>query len=273
MYYLTGFPMFAPAWTVTSNALCVSMSPVSLRAALESQAGAGATSLLDNPDFQRSRKSLPARVVSLQYTDTRQSVAAMYAMLTGLAPMFANQPDSPLDLTKLPSLASLQSNLFGSVTVVTADDRGIAMHSYSPLGPDLISSTPAIGILAGMLLPALNQARGHAREASCLSNLKQIGLACHMYAADNKGKFPPKLDDLVPNYLPQRRVFHCPSAPGSDTTLSYSYVAGLTDRDTDKALAYDAQAHADGTRNVLFADGHVQPLPEVAFQELLHPTR
>ncbi|MDR0932267.1 MAG: DUF1559 domain-containing protein [Victivallales bacterium] len=38
-----------------------------------------------------------------------------------------------------------------------------------------------------MLLPALNQARERAKTAACTSNLKQIGLAYHSYAADYKG--------------------------------------------------------------------------------------
>jgi len=43
-----------------------------------------------------------------------------------------------------------------------------------------------IAILAAMLLPALSQAREKARQASCISNLKQLGLAWVMYADDNR---------------------------------------------------------------------------------------
>jgi len=41
-----------------------------------------------------------------------------------------------------------------------------------------------IGLLAGMLLPALKQARECARAASCTSNLRQMGLATEMYLDD-----------------------------------------------------------------------------------------
>ena len=46
-----------------------------------------------------------------------------------------------------------------------------------------------IAILAGMLLPALNQARERARGSSCLGNLRQIGAANQMYANDNDDMF------------------------------------------------------------------------------------
>jgi len=38
-----------------------------------------------------------------------------------------------------------------------------------------------------MLLPALSKARERARQALCMSNLKQLGLALFMYAEDNDG--------------------------------------------------------------------------------------
>jgi len=42
-----------------------------------------------------------------------------------------------------------------------------------------------IAILAAMLLPALSAARARAKAASCISNLKQCGMAALMYANDN----------------------------------------------------------------------------------------
>jgi prepilin-type processing-associated H-X9-DG protein len=47
-----------------------------------------------------------------------------------------------------------------------------------------------VGVLAGILLPALSRAKQKAHQTGCLSNLKQIGLAIHMYTGDNEDSLP-----------------------------------------------------------------------------------
>ncbi len=52
---------------------------------------------------------------------------------------------------------------------------------------ELLIVIAIIGLLAGLLLPALSTARKRAHRISCLSNLRQVGTAANLYMADHDG--------------------------------------------------------------------------------------
>lgn len=76
-----------------------------------------------------------------------------------------------------------------------------------------------IAVLIGILLPALSRARAQATSVQCMSNLKQLGNACMLYANDNKGWLPPGMSANVGNAVPNR--FADSGVAGQNTGLRY----------------------------------------------------
>ncbi|MEJ5251821.1 MAG: DUF1559 domain-containing protein [Armatimonadota bacterium] len=78
---------------------------------------------------------------------------------------------------------------------------------------ELLVVIAIIAILAAILFPVFAQAREKARAATCQSNLKQLGLAFHMYTADYDEVYPPvyQWKTRLQPYIKTFDINRCPS--------------------------------------------------------------
>lgn len=115
---------------------------------------------------------------------------------------------------------------------------------------ELLVVIAIIGVLAGMLLPALARAKEQGRKASCLNNLRQIGVAVTMYAEDNNGVFHNR-NGSVPNHgmwtaNPRSEIYLPPEHP-----LAYwgrGYMDYLGSFGTKKIFRCPTARHVDEWR-------------------------
>jgi prepilin-type N-terminal cleavage/methylation domain-containing protein len=112
----------------------------------------------------------------------------------------------------------------GSTLVHIPTKRKIMKKAFTLI--ELLVVIAIIAILAAILFPVFAQARDKARSASCLSNLKQWGIAAGMYTQDYDQMFVPPFhygipatvspdidwwDDLLQPYTKNRQIALCPS--------------------------------------------------------------
>ncbi|AHF90104.1 hypothetical protein OPIT5_07570 [Opitutaceae bacterium TAV5] len=146
---------------------------------------------------------------------------------------------------------------------------------------ELLTVIAIIGILAAIMLPTVGKVRESARNAQCRSNLRQLGVATHLYIADNR-KFPsgdspmwtlelsPWLNPLAQTTFAKQagcQIDECPSRGLKlDGSVNRSYSANplvlvlgpeSTEWDPDRAVTPDQIMRP--TEIIMFAEGMQRP--------------
>ncbi len=135
---------------------------------------------------------------------------------------------------------------------------------------ELLVVIAIIGILASLLLPALNQARQRAKGILCSSNLKQCGLLMFNYADENSSY-------VLPRYCegnPLDRAFHgqllgiqlgmTPAQAGAEpTTMDVRFCPVFWSEDTDHTLV---SASPTRYRTSYLANIQQQYMPSLSYR-------
>lgn len=127
---------------------------------------------------------------------------------------------------------------------------------------ELLTVIAIIGILAAILIPVVGTAREHGRRAACASELRQIGVAVHLYANENHDRVPAITEgnwpwdvsyrvmaELIQTGGGERDMFYCPSSPPELLNEGWEFSTNPLEQSGYRFISYAMLFHGDGQNN------------------------
>ncbi len=203
--------------------------------------------ILPPASVARAAVSAPTSATAMQPATT--SGLAVTSLILGI-----------LSLGIIPILAAIPAIICGHVSRSRIKQSGGALRGEGMALAGLITGYMGLAllpILAAIALPVLSSVQVKAQEIRSLNNARQIAIGCTAYAANNNGSFPRAIEELVPDYLPDRKVLICPLS-GPTVAVGYDYYGGKdTDPRTNVLLASKALSRGK-RRVVMHVDGSTE---------------
>lgn len=160
----------------------------------------------------------------------------------------------------------LQSEVSHSAPGTGAEEEDDSLSLWQVLRQQwvyLLGFAACIFVIATFFFQTLYTANSRMQMATTTANLKEIGAATHMAAADNGGTLPATLDALTNGYLSAREISEIKDSK------AITYAAGgrrLSNLPNNAVIAYSKEEN--NRRSVVFADGTVQYVSETNFASL-----
>jgi len=141
--------------------------------------------------------------------------------------------------------------------------RGLAIAGLILGYTSIVAMVVLLVLFFTLGVPAIKE---ESSKAACMGNLKTIGNACRIYAAEHNGRYPERLSELYPDYVSDLDVLFCPAMSDKitspdeiDAKTSYEYRgAGLREWGPGDVLACDKDGNHRRGKNILYADGNVE---------------
>jgi prepilin-type processing-associated H-X9-DG protein len=107
-------------------------------------------------------------------------------------------------------------------------------------------------------------------QNACANNLKRLGLALHLFAAEHGNEFPLTLNELYPDYISDKMTFVCPVRGGEFHYFDqdYEYIPGFSlgsPNPAQEAVIIEMEGNhfsPTDSHHVLYLDGHVELIPD-----------
>ena len=217
--------------------------------------------LRSTPEFRKLMDGLPTQGNQFAFVSEHVQELLSVIQRTALAAAGSQAGGGPSPALMQKLFAMGGKVAAGSVGVIGPEGWLTVGHGYQePAGTILMSALIApTAILAGATLPALAQAKTKAQSINCVNNLKQMGLAAHIYATDHQDKFPPDFlsmkDELV-----TPRILICPLDPAATQAQGATWENLQPEAISYEYLGAGKTAGGNDSQGVLFRcrfHGHV----------------
>ncbi len=210
------------------------------------------------PEFAKLTADLPGegngfQIVTQRFADLwNQFQAELIKKQASAAPEQTAMIQKLLAGQKVGPSYAVVSHLENGWLTVGKGNKGVSQL----VGPLAVAP---IAMMAGTMVPVVSKVQEKAKATKSLNQVKQIAIACKLYAVEHGGKFPPTLAALTPDYLTNPAILISPFAP--EVPVGYTYTAGLTEKsDASAILIEDKFSGKEQQRIVGYVDGSVKIL-------------